>query len=148
MELTLLREALAADLPVLAICRGLQLLNVWQGGSLLQHIEGHAGEEGLSAWHDVTVEAGSQLHGVLGSARARVNSRHHQAVTPDRLGRGLRITAMSNDNLVEGVESTEQRWLIGVQWHPERLENQENFFNLSSKRLFEALASALVVRRV
>ena len=125
MELTLLRQALEHDIPVLAICRGLQLLNVCLGGSLLQHIDNGlhvAGEDG-SAWHEVSVEEGTKLHGVLGAKRVVVNSRHHQAVTPERLAPGLRITAMSDDGLVEGVEGLTQRWLVGVQWHPERLED-------------------------
>src|SRR3954470_14571788 len=121
MEVALLREALDADLPVLAICRGLQLLNVCLGGSLLQHIESGAHESGEdgSAWHEVSVEPGTKLHGVLGATRIMVNSRHHQAVTPERLAPGLRISAMSDDGLVEGVEGSSHRWLVGVQWHPE-----------------------------
>ena len=149
MELTLVREALAADLPVLAICRGMQVLNVCLGGSLLQHIDNHAhvADETKSRWHDVSVHEGTRLHGVLGATRARVNSRHHQAVTPARLAPGLRITALSDDGLVEGVEGISQRWLVGVQWHPERLEDEEEVFIADSKRLFEAFASALVAER-
>ena len=145
MELTLLRQALEQDLPVLAICRGLQLLNVCLGGSLLQHIDNGlhvAGEDG-SAWHEVSVEDGTKLHGVLDATRVVVNSRHHQAVTPDRLAPGLRITAMSVDGLVEGVEGLSQRWLVGVQWHPERLEDEAPSFNSESRRLFGAFAFAL-----
>src|SRR5438045_1633177 len=100
LELALLREALAQDVPVLAICRGIQLLNVCLGGSLLQHIEspGHVIEEGnVSAWHEVSVEPASRLYDVLRAGRVVVNSRHHQAVTPERLAPGLRITAMSDD---------------------------------------------------
>jgi len=145
-ELALLRAALEQDLPVLAICRGVQLLNVCLGGSLLQHIEqaGHvANESGASAWHEVTVERATKLYDVLGAERVVVNSRHHQAVTPDRLARGLRITAMSDDGLVEGVEGTTQRWLVGVQWHPERLEEDAANFISDSRRLFEAFALAV-----
>jgi putative glutamine amidotransferase len=146
MELALLRQALALDLPVLAICRGMQLLNVGLGGSLLQHIEhgGHVVDEGnVSSWHEVSVEGGTKLFGVLGASRAMVNSRHHQAVTPDRLAPGLRITAMSDDRLVEGVEGESHRWLVGVQWHPERIEEESPGFVLDSKRLFEEFALAL-----
>jgi len=152
MELTLLRQALEHDLPVLAICRGLQLLNVCLGGSLLQHIDNGlhvAGEDG-SAWHEVSIEEGTKLYGVLGATRVVVNSRHHQAVTPDRLARGLSITAMSDDGLVEGVEGQTQGWLVGVQWHPERLEDKAPSFISESRRLFEAFAFALndaVVKR-
>ena len=145
MELTLLREALAADLPMLLICRGLQLLNVCLGGALLQHIESaaHVANETESQWHNVSVANGSRLREVLG-AKARVNSRHHQAVTPAILARGLRITAMSDDGLVEGVEGQSQPWLVAVQWHPERLEVGEDGFIEDSKRLFQAFALAVV----
>jgi putative glutamine amidotransferase len=141
----LLRQALASDLPVLAICRGMQLLNVCLGGSLLQHIDsgGHVAGEGGSAWHEVSVEPGTKLHGVLGATRVTVNSRHHQAVTPDRLAPGLRITALSDDGLVEGVEGLSQRWLVGVQWHPERLEDDAPAFISNNNRLFSAFALAL-----
>jgi putative glutamine amidotransferase len=146
LEMTLLREAMARDLPVLAICRGVQLLNVCMGGSLLQHIDDQshvADERNASSWHGVTVERGSRLYDVLGAERSIVNSRHHQAVTPDRLAPGLRITAMSDDGLVEAVEGTAQHWLVGVQWHPERLEEEAPTFVFDSKRLFEAYALAL-----
>ena len=147
MELTLLREALASDLPVLAICRGVQLLNVCLGGSLLQDIENGlhiVDKENNSSWHDVSVETGTRLYDVLQATRAMVNSRHHQAVTPDRLAPGLRITALSDDGLVEGVEGLTQRWLVGVQWHPERLEEQVPSFIPESRRLFESFADAVV----
>jgi gamma-glutamyl-gamma-aminobutyrate hydrolase PuuD len=146
LELALLRAALEQDLPVLAICRGVQLLNVCLGGSLLQHIEqpGHVVDEGnVSSWHEVSVQRGTKLYDVLGAGRVMVNSRHHQAVTPDRLAPGLRVTAMSDDGLVEGVEGTSQRWLVGVQWHPERLENEAVNFIEDSRRLFEAFALAV-----
>jgi putative glutamine amidotransferase len=146
LELTLLREALHRDLPVVAICRGVQLLNVCLGGSLLQHIDrpGHVVDDGgLSSWHYVTVERGTRLHGMLGAERVVVNSRHHQAVTPERLAPGLHITAMSDDGLVEGVEGESNRWLVGVQWHPERLEDGAPGFIADSRRLFEAFASVI-----
>ena len=146
MELVLLREALAADLPVFAICRGLQLLNVCLGGSLLQHIdnETHVVDEGnVSRWHDVSIAEDSRLYGVLGRSRVVVNSRHHQAVTPDRLAPGLRISATSDDGLVEALEGTAQRWLTAVQWHPERLETESPGFAPQSQELFRAFAKSL-----
>ena len=146
MELALLREALAAGLPVFAICRGLQLLNVCLGGTLLQHIDNeiHVVDEGnVSRWHDVSVAEDSRLYGVLGRSRVVVNSRHHQAVTRDRLAAGLRISATSDDGLVEAVEGTAQRWLTAVQWHPERLETESDAFGSQSQGLFRAFANAL-----
>jgi len=143
-ELTLLRQALARDLPVLAICRGHQLLNVAFGGSLLQHIDGdgHRADfkrEGFpSRWHDISIREDSLLHRVLGAAEAHVNSRHHQAVTPDRLAPGLRAVAFSTDGrIVEGLESERHRWVVGVQWHPERVE-----MGPRSDPLFAALMAA------
>ena len=131
-ELVLLRQALVYDIPILAICRGHQLLNVAFGGRLLQHIDGnghraHFHTQGIpSRWHDVTICEGTRLHGALGIAATHVNSRHHQAVTPERLAPRLQAVAFSSDGLVEGVESTAHRWVIGVQWHPERHEMTES----------------------
>ena len=126
-EQGLLRQALERDLPVLAVCRGYQLLNVAMGGSLVQHIggDGHrADDEGLSRWHGVSLaEGGGRLGDVYGGGRElRVNSRHHQGVTPERLAPSLAPLAYSPDGLVEAVESREHRWVIGIQWHPERPE--------------------------
>lgn len=151
MELAALRAALDADLPVLAICRGHQLLNVGFGGQLLQHID--SGEHRAdfatpgypSRWHDVRIEDGSRLAGALalpsGSAACEVNSRHHQAVTPESLGAGLRPVAWSDDHgrdLVEGMESTSHSWVVGVQWHPERLEEHKPAYAPVMRRLFAA----------
>jgi putative glutamine amidotransferase len=126
-ELALLEAALAADLPVLAICRGHQLLNVALGGRLLQHIEGDGhradyGTEGYpSRWHTVRLAPGSRLSELLGTEEAEVNSRHHQAVTADRLSSQLIATARTGD-IVEAVEGRHHRWVLSVQWHPERPE--------------------------
>ena len=126
-EQGLLRQALDRDLPVLAVCRGYQLLNVTMGGSLLQHIggDGHrADDEGLSRWHEVSLTEGDGRLGDVyrGGRELRVNSRHHQGVTPERLAPTLAPLAQSPDGLVEAVESREHRWVLGVQWHPERPE--------------------------
>ena len=122
-ELEALRQALERDLPVLAICRGHQLLNVALGGVLLQHLDGHGADDGGdSAWHEVRVEAGTRLWAASGGAdRLRVNSRHHQAVTVEGLSPRLRAAALSR-GIVEAAESREHRWVLGVQWHPERPE--------------------------
>ena len=109
-ETAALRVALDLDLPVLAICRGTQLLNVAFGGSLHQHIEGHRLVE-----HAVTVAPGSRLAG-LGLERPIGHSVHHQSI--DRVGGGLVVTARADDGTVEGVELPD-RWVVGVQWHPE-----------------------------
>jgi putative glutamine amidotransferase len=147
-EAGLLREALDGDLPVLAICRGAQLLNVCLGGSLQQHIESGAHRALAepphdSRWHEVSLGAGTRLRQILGADRLRVNSRHHQAVTPAGLAPGLRIAAMSDDGVVEAMEGSAQRWLCGVQWHPEREENEQPGFADTSRRLFRAFAEAM-----
>ena len=134
LELGLLHAALARDLPVFAICRGHQVLNVACGGPLLQHIEGdghRAYEDGAgeyrSRFHDLLIEQDSRLARLLGESRIRTNSRHHQAVTSDGIAPGLVPTAYSPDGLVEGLESPAHRWVVGVQWHPERDEVKDAF---------------------
>jgi gamma-glutamyl-gamma-aminobutyrate hydrolase PuuD len=140
-ELALLQQALDADLPVLAICRGHQLLNVALGGSLLQDIPG-AGhkwlEDGDSGWHEITLTGpGHVADAYPGQATLRVNSRHHQGITEDRLAPALRVTATSHDGYVEAADHTERRWVTGVQWHPERPESRAE-----SMPLFKAFAAA------
>ena len=129
-ETALLHDALDRDLPVLAICRGHQLFNVAHGGSLLQHIaerEPHRARSGEddaidSGWHEVTLAEGSLLAALFGVRSLRVNSRHHQAVTPDRLAPGLRVAATTADGVIEALERPDRRWAVSVQWHPEREE--------------------------
>jgi putative glutamine amidotransferase len=145
-ELALLDRALALDMPVLAICRGHQLLNVSLGGSLLQHIEGdaHRADYSIEGYpsrsHQVQVCEGGRLRTWLGQDRLLVNSRHHQAVTGDRLAHGLRVTALSGDGIVEATESERHTWVLSVQWHPERDEPQLPGFEASGRRLFAELA--------
>ena len=151
-EVGLLERALAADLPVLAICRGHQLLNVALGGTLLQHISGHAADyrtEGFpSRRHAVALVGAGPLRQAIGADRVEVNSRHHQAVTPDRLAPGLKATAVSDDGLVEAVQSESHSWVVGVQWHPEREEPQLAGFASGSARLFALFAAAVEAGRV
>jgi putative glutamine amidotransferase len=137
LEIELIRRARAADLPILAICRGHQLLNVAFGGTLQQHIESdehraHDGDGQASRWHEVRVEGTGRLSQLLGPGTHRVNSRHHQAVLPDTIASGLRATAMSPDGLVEAAESRDGSWIVSVQWHPERVEMGDH-----AVRLFE-----------
>ena len=140
-EMALLRQALERDIPVLCICRGHELLNVALGGSLAQHIEGDGHrwhDDGTSGWHEITVIGDSRLAGVYGNgAVIRVNSRHHQGVTEDRLAAGLRPVANSTDGFVEAMESEKHSWVMGVQWHPERPEMQPD-----SLAVFHAFVTA------
>lgn len=140
-ELALLRQALERDIPVLCICRGHQLLNVAFGGSLVQHIPGEAHrwtDGGDSAWHDVRLQGVSRIASIYGQdAVLRVNSRHHQGVAPEGVAPGLCVTALSPDGWVEAIESSQHRWVVGVQWHPERPE-----MHPASDPLFAAFVEA------
>jgi putative glutamine amidotransferase len=128
LETALLREALDRDLPVLAICRGLQLLNAALGGTLVQHIAGHRCPKQQAA-HSIAIASHSRLKSILkldgaeGAAGAEaadeymVNSRHHQCV--DRVASGLVVTARAPDNVVEALEMPGKHFVLAVQWHPE-----------------------------
>ena len=124
-ELALARAAVNIGLPTMAICRGLQVLNVAAGGTLYQHlpevegmhIHGHP-VTGESVLHDVKVASGTRLSEACGCETLTCTSHHHQGV--DRLGAGLVATAWSEDGLVEGIEAeSDDAWVLGVQWHPE-----------------------------
>jgi len=132
-ELALLEGALARDMPVLAVCRGVQVLNVARGGDLLQHLPEVVGDEkhravpGVFSEHPVRIEDDSKL-GVLLGEHAPVKSSHHQGV--GTVGRGLRAVAWADDGTVEALEDPERRFALGVLWHPEAGEDM---------KLFEAL---------
>lgn len=115
VELAVVRAALDADVPTLAICRGMQVMNVALGGTLVQHI---GSEDHWLRKHPVELAPGSRLAAAIGSTRAQAcHSVHHQAVA--RLGDGLTLTATSDDGMPEGFEVDAARWFVGVQWHPE-----------------------------
>jgi putative glutamine amidotransferase len=127
-ELALAHRALERDLPLLAICRGMQMLNVARGGTLVQHVPDAVGHEehrhtpGQFADHDVELEPGSLAARAAGAERLAVKSHHHQGV--DELGEGLEVTAWSvGDDLAEAVEDRERRFVLGVLWHPEEDES-------------------------
>ncbi|WP_162494379.1 gamma-glutamyl-gamma-aminobutyrate hydrolase family protein [Streptomyces qaidamensis] len=115
-ELGLIDAALAAGVPLLGICRGMQLLNVALGGTLVQHIDGHAEVVGVFGGHAVKPVPGSLYAGVV-PEETFVPTYHHQAV--DRLGDGLVPSAYAADGTVEAVELPSADWVLGVQWHPE-----------------------------
>lgn len=122
VELALIGEAMEKDLPILAICRGMQILNVQQGGTLIQHLastERHRKiQNKAEPVHEVTIEPESLLARIAGSERWQVNSRHHQAV--GKVGAGLRVSARdSEDGTLEGLERPDKRFVVAVQWHPE-----------------------------
>jgi putative glutamine amidotransferase len=132
-ELALLEGALARDMPVLAICRGSQVLNVARGGDLVQHLPDVVGDEkhkhtpGTFADHAVSLEQGTRLADILGD-RAPVKSHHHQGF--GRVGEGLRVAAHAEDGTVEAVEDPSRRFALGVLWHPEAGEDMKLFEEL------------------
>jgi putative glutamine amidotransferase len=125
-ELALIAAALTDGVPVLAVCRGMQLLNVAFGGTLHGHMTGQSAEHpeipddvsvAFAHRHRVDVAAGSRLAAAVGTGVLETNSLHHQAV--DRLGAGLVVTGVATDGVVEAVEPATGTWCVGVQWHPE-----------------------------
>ncbi len=157
-DFALLDCAFAAGKPVLAICYGVQSLNVYLGGSLLQDIASEKQNSLQHHWagrssgepephHDVAIEPGSRFAQLAGASHALVNSSHHQAL--ERIGRGLRVAACASDGVVEAVEFTGDAssgltgaasaspWVFGVQWHPERMTG-----DALAQSLFRELVSA------
>jgi gamma-glutamyl-gamma-aminobutyrate hydrolase PuuD len=133
-EASLLSDALKRDIPVLAICRGMQLLNVALGGTLAQHIEGHR-QRGEPDAHSVHIREGTRLASILNNGEYRVNSRHHQSVA--NLGKDLVSTATAPDGIIEALELPGRHFVVAVQWHPEdRLETAD-------RKLFQAFAEAV-----
>jgi len=124
MERGMVDAALARGLPILGICRGLQLLNVSLGGTLDQHIEEHSADYEGPAEHDVHLVSGTRLAAIYGKTTHRVNSRHHQAAL--QTGQGLVVAARDDDGVIEAVEHTGVRFVVGVQWHPENRFEQDH----------------------
>lgn len=144
-EIRLIGAALERGLPILGICRGVQILNVALGGTLVQHldpaeIEGMVQHE-VAGWpdgagHSVTLEPDSRLAALAGGPRARVTSSHHQAV--GRVGEGLVVAARAPDRVIEALEHPGEPFVVAVQWHPERTAGADAF----SDALFAAFVDA------
>jgi len=144
----ILKHALAEKKPVLAICYGCQLLNVYQGGKLIQDLRAETGtttphrkkdtvpEAKEDPIHGVAFESGTRLALIAGKTEAVINSSHHQAIAEP--GKNLRVTARAPDGIVEGVEWTgDSNWVVGVQWHPERMPDDP-----FAQRLFQQFVAA------
>ncbi len=127
-ELGLFKKAYEKGMPIFGVCRGSQLINVALGGKLYQdinrqipnsfgHYPNNISEDEL--YHSVNIAEGSRLHNIMGEDKLYVNSFHHQAIKT--LGSNLVVSAVSSDNIIEAIESNENRFLLGVQWHPEVL---------------------------
>jgi putative glutamine amidotransferase len=150
-DFALLGHAITEHKPVLAICYGVQSLNVFLGGALVQDIPSaihtkiqHAwtGPEGPEPHHDITIDAGSHLAQLVGASKARVNSSHHQSVLQP--GTNLRVVAHAPDGVIEAVEWTgDANWIVGVQWHPERMVGDDE----PARSLFRELAVAAAAAR-
>ena len=138
-EMNLVRSAIDRAMPVLAICRGFQVLNVAAGGTLHQHITGRRGLvcHGVpgerSEMHEVRVEPGTWTAKAMGTETADVSSSHHQAVA--RLGEGLVVSGRAPDGIVEAMEHPDGSWVVAVQWHPERTSETDP----AQQGLFDAL---------
>ncbi len=149
-ELALVARAREIGLPTLAICRGIQVVNVALGGTLVQDLPSQrqdvapheVDDERDTRVHGVGVDPASRLASILGVESLGVNSIHHQAV--DRLGEAMRVNARADDGTIEGVESDDPSWwMVGVQWHPEELTTTPEPWD---RRLFAAFAAACRVR--
>src|SRR5580698_1633606 len=151
VEIALLRHALDRNLPILAVCRGIQILNVTCGGTLYQDVTAQVPAAMKHDYfptleqpsrkflaHDITVKSGSRLGRILGDAVVPVNSMHHQAIKD--LAPNLSATAYAPDGIIEGVEELDERYLIAVQWHPEELTETHP----GMARLFTTFAEASV----
>jgi putative glutamine amidotransferase len=137
LEKAVIGEALTLKMPILGICRGEQMLNVFTGGSLITDIPSfmkmkdevnHQCDDYLHCYHAVRLDPGSLLRNIIGFDTGFVTSNHHQAI--ERLGNGLNINAHSPDNIIEGIEWKEPRgksFMVGVQWHPERMDTSNAF---------------------
>ncbi len=145
LECALIADAIARDVPVLAICRGAQILNVQHGGTLVQHLDSVARHRqrnpenlGLPA-HSIAITPGTLLACIAGNAPiCEVNSRHHQAIA--RLGEGLRVSARDvEDGTIEAVERPDKRFILGVQWHPENMSASD----ARQAALFQAFADVI-----
>ena len=148
VEIMLTKWAIEDGKPVLGVCRGLQVINVACGGSLLQDIESHSdrfikhdyyptqGHERHYLAHEALVAAGSRFMRIYGGQKILVNSMHHQGIK--QLGEGLAATIHAPDGLIEGVEGTGENFLLGVQWHPEMLIDDDE----GTRRLFSVFKTA------
>lgn len=140
-EMDLMKAALERNMPMLAVCRGMQVLNVARGGDLEQHLPDRTGDElhrqalGAFSRHDLDIKPESRLGSIIGD-RSMVASHHHQA--PGRLGEGLVAVARAPDKTVEAIEDTDARLALGVLWHPEEGEDGA---------LFEALVHEATIYR-
>ncbi len=142
-ELNLLDRALAEDMPILAICHGMQLLNVCFGGTLDQNladkrakVDHDVGRPSSHPIHSLSVKPDSELHRIMGTTETKVNSHHHQGL--DEVAPELEEVGWAEDGVLEAVVSKEHEWVVGVQWHPEVMVGESP----EQKRIFESFVGA------
>ena len=139
-EFELMKYAVKNNIPVLGICRGMQVIGAYFGAHIIQHMEGHKQKEEKNVpSHYVNVKDGTLLHKIIGENRLKVNSYHHQAV-----GKGFRgtISAVSDDGFTEAVEPDGEAFILGVQWHPELLTEYREH-----QRIFSEFIKAAAIKR-
>jgi putative glutamine amidotransferase len=147
IDFPVFEEAWRAGVPALGICRGLQVMNVARGGTLIQHlplespshIEHHHPKKPNRRDHPVALRAGTRLSAIAGSPEIDVNSRHHQAV--DHPAKDFVVSATAPDGVIEALEARDGRWLVAVQWHPENLHD-----DAASRRLFREFVDEVRTR--
>ena len=149
LEIQLCRQALEADIPVFGICRGIQVMSVATGGNLYQDIPSeyprnaacHTQVGGVDSLHNISIKPDSLLNQITGESVAEVNSAHHQAV--NKKGEGFVAAARTADNIIEAMEYPSKRFVLGVQYHPERmLKSKDPEFRQHGLNLFEAFINA------
>ena len=147
LEIPLCQEAIAADLPVLGICRGIQIMSVAMGGSLYQDIPSEFPKEAscqsqvnnVDSRHTIEIVKGSRLNRITGKRTDEVNSAHHQAVREK--GEGFEVTARTTEGIIEAMENKSKRFVLGVQYHPERMLETADFLE-HRRKLFKAFIEA------
>jgi gamma-glutamyl-gamma-aminobutyrate hydrolase PuuD len=143
MEAALIEDCIERDFPLLAICRGLQIMNVHLGGTLTQHLDDTLGHQARTPdhslpAHSINIEPGTLLAAIAGQPQWSVNSRHHQAALG--IGDGLRVSARHpGDGTIEAIEKADRRFMLAVQWHPE----DQALLDLEQRKLFRSFAAAL-----
>lgn len=144
LELGLGKAALTRDMPVFGICRGCQVLNVAAGGGMVQHIDGHRSDTEAPVLHEVVVTPNTFVAGIVNVPAFHVNTYHHQAVDRNTLAPGFAPAAFDGSNgwIIEAWESRVNRWAVGVQWHPERMQDFGSTEEAAHRKLWDSFIEA------